>query len=318
MPLAERALARTPFLVLDVETTGLDVSYDRVVELCAVLVMPDGSSKVLVDTLVRPERSMAATAIHGITADDVAEAPRFAELADGLRALMAGRVIAGHNVGFDLRFLAMEFDRLGRAVAPPHLCTMRLPALLDRPARWPLWWACQRAGVPFDGQVHSARGDAVATAGLLRVQLARLAAAGVRTFGDLVDRAKRMRIDRPWIASLGGEVLPTLPRVMDEMQMPQLARSGGEAGAAAVSPRRRYMDAVVRAIARLTIDDGGVQAVAQARRRLGVDAETARAVHARIIAGARRRYTEDGYLDPDEAANLEALEACLARLDPAD
>ncbi len=317
MRLADRALIGTPYLVLDVETTGLDVTCDRIVELCAVVVNPDGSHRVLIDTLVRPERAVAATGIHGITDADVVDAPRFAVLADGVRAAMAGRVVAGHNVGFDLRFLSMEFERLGRSAAPPQLCTMRLPAVLDRPARWPLWWACQRAGVPFDGQAHSARGDAVATVGLLRVQLERLAAVGVDTFGALIARAKRMRVDSPWLASLEREPLPTADRLVEVAMLPQRPRAGGEAGAAAVSPRRRYMDAVVRAVAGLSVDESAIAAVEQARARLGLDVESARAVHARILAGARRRYTEDGYLDPDEARNLAALEACLAALESA-
>lgn len=318
MRLAERSIDRVPALVLDVETTGLDVTYDRVVEVSAVLVASEQPPKVVFDSLVRPERVVAATAIHGITDDDVSEAPRFADLADALRALVVGRIVVGHNVGFDLRFLGMEFERLGRSLELPHVCTMRLPALYDRPARWPLWWACQRAGVPFDGQAHSARGDAVATAALWRMQRRRLEELGVTTFGDLAARGRRMRIDSPWLASLERPLAGPAGRVLDAAQVPMLPRPPGEAGAAAVSPRRRYLDAVVRAVARLSLDEGDVAAVAEARRRWRIDAETARSVHARILRGARRRYTEDGYLDPDEAANLDALEGCLARLDPPD
>ncbi len=316
MRLADRAIAETPFLVVDVETTGLDASYDRVVEVSAVRVSPDGTARVVFDTLIRPERAMAATAIHGITEADVADAPRFSELADAVRALMAERVIVGHNAGFDLRFLRMEFERLGRTLEPPHVCTMRLPALFDRPARWPLWWACQRAGVPFDGQAHSARGDAVATAALWQVQRGRLGEAGVETFGALLARARRMRVTGRWLDALTRPTLPAVPLVTGARQVPLKPRARGEAGAAAVSPKRRYLDAVVRAVARLEVDADGREAVRAARIRLGIDDETARAVHARILAGARRRYAENGRIDPEEESNLEALAACLVALEP--
>lgn len=318
MGIADRRIDETPFLVLDVETTGLDVTHERVVELCAALVAPGEAPRVLIDTLVRPERAMAATAIHGITEDDVRDAPRFAELADAVAALLAGRVVAGHNVGFDLRFLQMEFERLGREVRPPHVCTMRLPAIFDRPANWPLWWACQRGGVPFDGHAHSARGDALATAELLRVQLRRLRRAGVETFGQLAARARRVRAPAGFVRSFARDPLPTPPRVYAAAQVKLRPRAAGEDGVRAVSPARRYLDAVVRAVARLEVDDAAIRALADVRAALGLGPDEARAVHARILAGAERRYAEDGRIDADEARNLDALRGCLAALDPGD
>lgn len=316
MSLLTRLIDETPFVVIDVETTGLDPETERVVEICAALVQPDGSARILLDTLVDPEQPMKATAIHGITDADVVGAPRFATLVDTVRALVGRRVVAGHNIRFDLTFLDREFNRLGESLRLPHLCTMRLPALFDRPANWPLWWACQRNRVPFDGHTHSAQGDARATAGLLRVQLAMLREAGLRSFGDIAARGRQMRVPHSFVASLARPLSPQPPVIHDAAQIALKPRVEGEAGVRAVAPERRYLDAVVRAVADLRLTAAEVAAVAGERARLQIDADTARRVHGRILAGAERRYSEDGQLDPEERANLDALRRCLAALEP--
>ena len=55
--------------------------------------------------------------------------------------------------------------------------------------------------------------------------------------------------------------------------------------------------------------------VRDARLALGVDSETARSVHRRVVGAARRRYAEDGRIDPVEAEHLARLERCIATLD---
>ncbi|MCA9539293.1 MAG: 3'-5' exonuclease [Myxococcales bacterium] len=315
MSILDRRVGETPFLVVDVETTGLDPRLDRVVEVCAVVVRPGEAPRVVLDTLVDPGITVRATRIHGITDEDVAGAPRFADLLDTIRALAARRVVAGHNVTFDLGFLAAEAERLGQPLRPPHFCTMRLPGLFGRPANWPLWWACQRNGVAFDGQAHSARGDARATTGLLLQQMRFLEREGVTTFGELAARARRMRIAGSFTRSFSRDLLPPPPHVHDAAQVPLRPRIGGEAGARSVSAERRYLDVVIRAVARLAVDEASRAEVRAERVRLGLDAEAARRVHARILSGAERRYAEDGQIDPIEQQNLDALRDRLAFID---
>ena len=114
--------------VVDVETTGLSPRTDRVVEVGVVLL--DDRGEVEFETLLDPGRDVGPTAVHGIRASDVVEAPAFADVAPYLRSLLAGRVVVAHNALFDLRFLAPEFGRAGLPVElPPTLCTMRLAPL---------------------------------------------------------------------------------------------------------------------------------------------------------------------------------------------
>src|SRR3954447_5753566 len=112
--------------VIDVETTGLFPRSDRIVEIGLVLLDDRGEVEAEFQTLVNPGRDVGPTALHGIKAADVAEAPTFAQLAPSLRSLRAGRVVVPHNALFDLRFLAAEFARASQHVdLSPSLCTMR-------------------------------------------------------------------------------------------------------------------------------------------------------------------------------------------------
>lgn len=306
--LADARLDETPFLVIDVETTGLDPEEERIVEICAARVRVGERPEIVLDTLVDPGRAVTAGAIHGIRDEDVAGAPRLADLAETLRSLCAGHVVAGHNVRFDLRFLDAGLARVGRRLRPPFVCTMRLPAVLGRPPDWPLWWACHRAGVVFEEHPHSARGDAKATAALFAHQLAALRAAGLDTFGALAERAAAWPFS--FVRSLRRSVGEFAPLIAPPPLRP---RAPGDLGIGVVDPARRYLDAVVRALVGLEITPARRAAVAAARARLGVDAETAAAVHARVIARAERR-RDDMEPTDDDLAHLAALRRCIAAL----
>jgi len=119
------------YAVVDVETTGLFAGrwHNRVVEVGVVHVGRDG---VVTDewcTLVNPERDLGPQHIHGVCASDVRTAPTFGEIAGDLAARLAGRVVVAHNLGFDLRFLRYEYERLGFSVpleVELGLCTMAM------------------------------------------------------------------------------------------------------------------------------------------------------------------------------------------------
>ena len=71
--------------VIDVETTGLNpYGHDRVVEIAAVVIEPDGTVVREFCSLINPERDIGPTSIHGLSANDVTSAPRFSEIAGAL------------------------------------------------------------------------------------------------------------------------------------------------------------------------------------------------------------------------------------------
>src|SRR3954467_7200996 len=99
--------------VVDLETTGVLPSVDRVVEVGVVLLDDAEAVEDEFTTLVDPGRDIGPTSIHGIAAGEVLGAPTFAEIAPYLNTLLSGRVVVAHNALFDLRFLAREFGRAG-------------------------------------------------------------------------------------------------------------------------------------------------------------------------------------------------------------
>jgi DNA polymerase III subunit epsilon len=78
------SLDQARFAVVDVETTGLYPSVDRVVEIGVVVTDRWGNVQLEYETLVNPERDVGPTSIHGLTAAMVLKAPRFAEIAGDL------------------------------------------------------------------------------------------------------------------------------------------------------------------------------------------------------------------------------------------
>lgn len=103
------------FAVVDVETTGLDASHDRIIEIGIIYL--DASLERIGDyqSLVNPLRPVDATFIHGITQDMVDSAPTFADIADDVVAGLDGHIIVAHNAAFDVGFLNAEFERVGRS-----------------------------------------------------------------------------------------------------------------------------------------------------------------------------------------------------------
>ncbi len=107
---------KRPIVFIDLETTGINVSSDRIVEISALKIHPDGREQWM-NTRVNPEMHIPekVTAIHGISDKDVADEPAFREIAKNLAAFLEGCDLAGYNaVKFDIPVLAEEFLRVNQ------------------------------------------------------------------------------------------------------------------------------------------------------------------------------------------------------------
>ena len=106
---------KRPIVFFDLETTGVDSAKDRIVEVSMIKIMPDGEeickTRKLNPGMHIPEE---ATAIHGITDDDVKDCPTFAQVAKSLAQFLQGCDFGGFNSNrFDLPLLVEEFMRAG-------------------------------------------------------------------------------------------------------------------------------------------------------------------------------------------------------------
>lgn len=104
-----------PLCIFDLETTGINVAKDRIVEICVLKVNPDASRESKT-WLVNPEMPIPkeASAVHGISDDDVKDAPKFKEIASKIMSMISGCDLGGFNSNrFDVPLLAEELLRAG-------------------------------------------------------------------------------------------------------------------------------------------------------------------------------------------------------------
>lgn len=106
---------KNPLVFFDLETTGINIVTDRIVEISYVKVFPNGKEESKTRR-INPEMHIpeASTAIHGITDEDVKDCPTFKAIAKSLAAQIEGCDLAGYNSNrFDIPLLAEEFLRAG-------------------------------------------------------------------------------------------------------------------------------------------------------------------------------------------------------------
>jgi DNA polymerase-3 subunit epsilon len=164
-----------PLVVFDLETTGVEIGRDRIVEIGVVRLDPDGGRDEWVQR-INPDMPIpsGATAVHGITDADVRDMPRLADVAAHLLALFAGADAAGFNsASFDLPFLAADLERVGLSLdrsSLRHVDAMRIFHLREpRDLSAALRFYCGRE----HAGAHSALADARATLDILEAQVAR-------------------------------------------------------------------------------------------------------------------------------------------------
>ena len=166
---------KNPIVFFDLETTGVDTSRDRIVEISTVKVFPNGEKEVKTRRL-NPEMHIPeeATAVHGITDEDVANEPPFRAIAKSLAAYLEGCDFGGFNSNkFDVPVLMEEFLRAGVNVDFKNRKFIDVQNIFHKMEQRTLEAAykfyCDKA---LDN-AHSAEADTMATYEVLMAQLNR-------------------------------------------------------------------------------------------------------------------------------------------------
>ena len=156
-------------IVLDTETTGLEPEQGhRIIEIGCVEMLNRRLSGRRFHQYVRPDRQIdpAAFAVHGISDEELADKPPFAEIAEEFLAFIDGTELIIHNAPFDLGFLDHELARLGGQQSPIESCctvldTLALARELHPGQRNNLDALCKRYAVDNSGrELHGALLDA--------------------------------------------------------------------------------------------------------------------------------------------------------------
>lgn len=166
---------KRPIVFFDLETTGVDTSKDRIVEISLVKVMPDGE-QLIKTRRINPEMPIPAeaTAVHHITDEDVKDCPTFRQVAKSLAQWLEGCDFGGFNSNrFDLPVLVEEFLRAGVDVDFKRRKFIDVQNIFHKMEQRTLVAAykfyCQKDLT----EAHSAEADTLATYEVLKAQLDR-------------------------------------------------------------------------------------------------------------------------------------------------
>jgi DNA polymerase-3 subunit epsilon len=194
-----------PLAFIDLETTGINLATDRIVEIAIVKILPDGKRSAK-RKLINPQIPIPkqASDLHGITDEMVKDAPTFKQAAHELKQILDGCDIAGYNSNrYDIPLLIEEFlraevdfDMKGRRLLDVQNIFHKME---QRTLSAAYKFYCNKN---LDG-AHSAETDALATAEILSAQLLRYPELGttidsvIKTIGEeqIVDFARRFIIE---------------------------------------------------------------------------------------------------------------------------
>lgn len=152
------------FAVIDLETTGGNPTFSRVIEIA--IYISDGSQ--IIDeyaTLVNPEMEIPEFIENftGIKNEMVVHAPKFAEIADRVLSLTEDCIFVAHNASFDYKMLRVEYKKLGIDYRKERICTVNASRrLIKGQESYSLGKLCRSLGIRLENR-HRATGDALAT-----------------------------------------------------------------------------------------------------------------------------------------------------------
>ena len=188
-------LRALPAVVLDTETTGLNVKEDRIIEIGAIAIGPNiDVDNPVFNKLVRPGIAIPDSAfrIHGISDTDVGKAAEFGKIMPEFAAWAGARVVIGYSIGFDLAVFEAECARCGLKWVQPRsldvrhlvqLAGVNLPEQsLEIVAEW--------LEIEIENR-HRAFADAELTAKIFQALAPKLNERGIHTFGQ-AQRASRL------------------------------------------------------------------------------------------------------------------------------
>ena len=173
---------KNPIVFLDLETTGIDIVKDRIVEISLVKVCPDSEEPLVKTRRIKPlddngevmHIPAEATEVHGITDADVAGEPSFRQIAKSLAEYLKGCDLGGFNSNrFDIPMLAEEFLRAGVDIDLKKHKFVDVQTIFHKKEQRTLSAAYKFYCDRELENAHSAEADTLATYEVLKAQLDR-------------------------------------------------------------------------------------------------------------------------------------------------
>jgi DNA polymerase-3 subunit epsilon len=191
-----------PLAIIDLETTGIDLATDRIIEIAIEKLMPDGSIQKK-RKLINPQIPIppASSNIHGITDEMVKDAPSFKQIANEIKQFLNNCDLGGYNSNrFDIPMLVEEFLRSGLDFSMEDRKLIDVQRIFHTMEQRTLSAAYKFYCNKLLENAHSAEADASATLEILHAQIERYPQLGLtlesilQCIGedDCVDFARRM------------------------------------------------------------------------------------------------------------------------------
>jgi DNA polymerase III subunit epsilon len=166
---------RRSLAFVDLETTGINITTDRIVEISVLKISPEGNEEWLTSR-INPEMPIPpkSTAIHGISDADVADSPRFRDIAKNLASFLEGSDLSGYNaLKFDIPVLAEEFLRVNVDFNFKKRRYVDVQVIFHKKEQRTLAAAYQFYCKKDLQNAHSSKADTLATYEVLKAQLDR-------------------------------------------------------------------------------------------------------------------------------------------------
>jgi DNA polymerase-3 subunit epsilon len=285
--------ARVPYVVVDCETTGIHPgAHHRIIELAIIDVDADGSPVDSWASLLRVDRDLGPTGIHGIRGRDLRDAPVFEEIVGNVLERLGGRRLVAHNARFDCSFLEFEFERVGIDIKPlPQVCTMALAGSLGIGGNRVRLSDCAAALGTAPVEAHCAEDDALACASILAAFLREKGEAAIKAFarGEVRPPASWPMSEKR--ASCLRRGTSRSPAEEPSFLATLVGHADGALGAdtVLVAP---YLEVLDRAIEDRRLSEPEQAELAETAHLLGLSAERVRSLHCdymgTLIALARR------------------------------
>ncbi|TCO32813.1 DNA polymerase-3 subunit epsilon [Kribbella steppae] len=297
------------YAVIDTETTGLLPGHrHRVIEIAVVLLDARGQVEHEWVTLLNPQRDLGPQHIHGILTADVLAAPEFGDVARELGGLLAGRMVVGHNVDFDLGFLRAEFGRLGYAVpliTERSMCTMALAGYLYPGAKRTLGACCAAAGISIEGW-HSALADTRATAQLFAQYLQ--AFPSPPPWQWAYEEVRRL----PWPALPGSDVSPTVRPVHAGGRHGWMSRIVDQLPRVPEPPQAdSYLALLDGILANREITAADADQLVQVATELGLTRSEVQELHRYYVSALAEASWGDGEITAEQRSDLDRVAVML-------
>ncbi|HXR83190.1 MAG TPA: 3'-5' exonuclease [Hanamia sp.] len=164
-----------PIVFIDLETTGINIAVDRIIEIAILKITPDGT-KVVKHKLINPQMPIpkCSSDIHGITDDKVKDAPTFKAVANELKQFIDNADLSGYNSNrFDIPLLMEEFLRAGISLDMNNRRMLDVQTIFHMMEKRTLAAAYKFYCEKELTDAHSAEADATATWEILEAQLNR-------------------------------------------------------------------------------------------------------------------------------------------------